>query len=495
MTVSSIVQNPFRILGVYSNSPTKERLANKNRITAFLRVGKHIEFPSDFPTFIPPVSRTKESLLQAESQLNLPEDILRHALFWFIKNDNFDEIGLNHLEAGNIFKAKEIFSKRNTFSSNLNLAIIDFIESKYSLAIKKIFSILQDTQFRNSLIESVCDNKTNYSEKELIILFNEALCDEFGVSNTLEIYANCEDIPISALDSVRNKLGSSISSRINNLIQNSEELRNAEDISTDFLKEAINLKNNAVVLISDLEKHLSKNSSHYQLSCDHLARELNQLIIAAINSDGKKESLNLNDCRDILLYAKEKALSELVIKDISQTLNTLELEEISKICTQERQEINDAIAMSIQKGASIDEARYLLATVEPVLSRLEWKLGKENKFFVVMSSSVIKAVSGMVIKAVNDLEKQPAKRIIQNGSFETTISSALYLLKQLDTLECEPILKRHLNENILMLERIDNQITAARGQAYTEGVKNYLLHWLYRIISLFIIFGLIWIFD
>ena len=36
--------NPYRLLGVYSNSPTKERLANHNRMKAFLKVGKSVFF-------------------------------------------------------------------------------------------------------------------------------------------------------------------------------------------------------------------------------------------------------------------------------------------------------------------------------------------------------------------------------------------------------------------------------------------------------------------
>ena len=35
-----IINNPYRQLGVYSNSPIKERVANHNRLKAFLKVGQ-----------------------------------------------------------------------------------------------------------------------------------------------------------------------------------------------------------------------------------------------------------------------------------------------------------------------------------------------------------------------------------------------------------------------------------------------------------------------
>ena len=44
--------NPYRILGVYSNSPIKERLANHNRLKAFLKVGKSVSFPLDLHQYL-----------------------------------------------------------------------------------------------------------------------------------------------------------------------------------------------------------------------------------------------------------------------------------------------------------------------------------------------------------------------------------------------------------------------------------------------------------
>ena len=50
--------NPYRLLGVYSNSPTKERLANHNRMKAFLKVGKPVSFPLDLTQYLGSIERT-----------------------------------------------------------------------------------------------------------------------------------------------------------------------------------------------------------------------------------------------------------------------------------------------------------------------------------------------------------------------------------------------------------------------------------------------------
>ena len=42
-----IQSNPYRVLGVYSNSPKKDVIANKGKMTAFLKVRRPFSFPLD----------------------------------------------------------------------------------------------------------------------------------------------------------------------------------------------------------------------------------------------------------------------------------------------------------------------------------------------------------------------------------------------------------------------------------------------------------------
>lgn len=77
--------NPYRLLGVYANSPIKERLANKNKLRAFIKIGKNVTFPLDLPQYFPSVNRTEENIAEAETKLTLPVDQMRYAQFWFIR--------------------------------------------------------------------------------------------------------------------------------------------------------------------------------------------------------------------------------------------------------------------------------------------------------------------------------------------------------------------------------------------------------------------------
>ncbi|UKI43933.1 MAG: hypothetical protein L6U16_13450 [Porphyromonadaceae bacterium] len=104
--------NPYRLLGVYSNSPTKERLANHNRMKAFLKVGKPVSFPLDLTQHLGPIERTEASVADAEAALTLPKDQMQYAQFWFVKVTPLDEVAFNNLISGEISKAEEIWQKK-----------------------------------------------------------------------------------------------------------------------------------------------------------------------------------------------------------------------------------------------------------------------------------------------------------------------------------------------------------------------------------------------
>ena len=102
MILKAILNNPYRILGVYSNSPKKEQIANKGKIQAFLRVKKSMPFPLDLKGILPEVYRTQEVVDNADSELALSTGQIKHAQFWFVNKTPIDGIAFNHLLDGNL---------------------------------------------------------------------------------------------------------------------------------------------------------------------------------------------------------------------------------------------------------------------------------------------------------------------------------------------------------------------------------------------------------
>ena len=108
--------NPFRILGVYANASIKDIKANEAKAKAFLNVGRDVTYPCDFNQLLSPIQRTAGMMASANSQLTLPNEKIKHALFWFVKVTPLDEIAFNHLvnvhseQTMGIWKKKECFS-------------------------------------------------------------------------------------------------------------------------------------------------------------------------------------------------------------------------------------------------------------------------------------------------------------------------------------------------------------------------------------------------
>ena len=51
-----VLENPFRILGVFANATKKEIVANQGKANAFLKVGRPVEYPLDLGKLMPSVN-------------------------------------------------------------------------------------------------------------------------------------------------------------------------------------------------------------------------------------------------------------------------------------------------------------------------------------------------------------------------------------------------------------------------------------------------------
>ena len=175
-----IKNNPYRILGVYTNSSKKDVVANKGKASAFIRVGKAVEFPMDMKGTLPPLTRTIESMNEAEAHLSVGKEQIKYAQFWFIKITPIDDIAFNHLLAGNMNDAKEMWSKQESVSSLQNIVVCNLIENNISMAVKtaeRLYSKFGDI-YINKIDESCTIQMTS---EELLHQFIDSLGEELGM--------------------------------------------------------------------------------------------------------------------------------------------------------------------------------------------------------------------------------------------------------------------------------------------------------------------------
>ena len=184
-TIPKIIEfNSFRILGVYANSPKKDVVANKGKAVAFIKVNRPVEFPLDLNGILPSIVRNIGMLNEAEGNLSIAKDQIRAAQFWFLKITPLDDIAFNYLVAGDISRAKEIWSKQESISSLQNKIVCYLIENKPWLAIKgaeKLYNKFGEEYINK--VDASCTLKM--TGQELLYQFVDTLGSEIGMQKLL----------------------------------------------------------------------------------------------------------------------------------------------------------------------------------------------------------------------------------------------------------------------------------------------------------------------
>ncbi|MDR1633305.1 MAG: hypothetical protein LBR97_10640, partial [Dysgonamonadaceae bacterium] len=99
--MNSILNNPYRILGLLANASAREINTRVNRLRMYIEAEEEMPENDDFgfPKAMGKPERSKASVDKARSGLNMDEDRVSNALFWFWKdNDISDEAAFDALK-------------------------------------------------------------------------------------------------------------------------------------------------------------------------------------------------------------------------------------------------------------------------------------------------------------------------------------------------------------------------------------------------------------
>ena len=170
-----INKNPYRYLGVYSNSPTKERIANKAKMNAYLKVGKSVSFPLDLLNILPSIDRSIETVANAESELTLPIDQIRFAQFWWMNVTSLDGIAFNHLTNGNMDMAKSIWEKK-TMCLLFKIAfcfLLSMTIGTLPFNTQKTYTLISQKNLLQKLLVGQCLSQHHFGKCSLIHWLNQ----------------------------------------------------------------------------------------------------------------------------------------------------------------------------------------------------------------------------------------------------------------------------------------------------------------------------------
>lgn len=452
-----IQNNPYRLLGIYSNSPTKERVANHNRLKAFLKVGKEVSLPLDIP-LLPTIIRTSETISDADAKLTLPNDQLLYAQFWFANVTPMDDIAMNHLITGNADMAMSIWEKKDNVSSLQNRIVCALIQDNYTIAItcaEKLYSS-HITDFINIVLgecHTIDEGKLEYD-------FLDELCSTIGAkaiipylhNNNWKQYVSSRTIkPLidtlqSAIDTAKASKGKGTTARYN---------------------AGVKLMNDTQTVVSQLKALLSVSDLQYQVIVDKLGLEILQCGIDYYNdseaANSARKAMKLQSYALSIVVgkmAKDRCKENVdILQDIINNLPPTEV-------FAEDKAIKEELRKFCQLPDKIAHALTLLNNTKPYLQSIKTKLGATNAYYLKLSTQVVGNALHNIIEEVNSLQNDSTfnmnmilDRETALSSLKTVLRAAWNATKIMDAFDMESDFKTNrYNQNRTILKNLCDQL-------------------------------------
>ena len=456
-----IQNNPYRILGIYSNSPTKERVANHNRLKAFLKVGKKISFSLDLPMLLSPIERNAEDISAADAKLALPNEQLRYAQFWFMKVTSLDDIAINHLIAGNSDMAISIWKKKDNASSLQNQIVYALINENYSQAFacaEKLY-----TFHIKEFVSIILGECNTVDTSKLEYKFLDELCSFVEARNIIRHLHNNDwkqyvssktikpliDTLQTAIDTSKSSKGKGITARYN---------------------AGIKLMNETKATLKQLKMLLPASDLQYHMIADRLGLEILQCAIDYYNgseaTDAARKAMKLQAyALKIVVGKMAKDRCKENVDTLQEIIDNLPPSEVSA----EDKSIKEELRKFCQQPDKICHAVTLLNNAKQYLQSIKTKLGSTNEYYLKISTLVIGNALHNVVEEVNDVQKDttievqgrqiPVSMLLDRDTKIAQIKNALQAawnaMKIMDTFDMESDFKANrYNQNRSILKKM-----------------------------------------
>lgn len=402
-----IQNNPYRLLGVYANSTAKERLGNCNKMKAFLKVGKTVQFPLDLPQLMPAVDRTEETVADAEAKLTLPPDQVRYAQFWFVNMTSLDEVAFSHLTAGDIAKAEEIWQKRDCASSLQNRIVCALLRKQYSLALSCAEILYENPRLIDQFVSAIIGAGGNVKPSSAAFSFIDAMCDEVGAGTLLQYKTN------NAWKAhISEKAITPLISYIQSAIDAAKRSRTESPQAS--LEAGETLKKSTESSLAQLRTLLPATDVQYQVTADKLGLEILDCGIAYYNgSDGPEATYKayalMKSAQSIVVGPMAKDRCDKNVRTLDDAISKLPPKEVMP----EYNAIRSCLAFFMTQPQLIMYAQKLLIDCVPYVVAIKEKLGKGNKHYLAISTRIVNHALGYVISEVNKAQEKKDFEILK----------------------------------------------------------------------------------
>lgn len=469
-----ITHNPFRILGVFSNSPKKDMLSNINKMKAFAKVGKSIDFPLDLAFKLSPVNRDTESISSAQSAIERPADQIKHSLFWFMKESPIDEIAFNHLKTGDFAQAKNIWNKKESVSSLTNTMVCALIEND-----TRSIALTADKLFQNYCDEfcAIISDLIKYSPFQLTELFIESLNTDGSVD--IGKLSGIQDTS----DDWNNVVNGFIVKPLQNEITTAiAEAKKASGSLANY-KAGIKLRDTTKQALKKLKELLGVGNMEYQMIADKLAQAILQCGINYFNDstddNAPDKAMELQSyalsiavgqiakerCKENVNILKEIGPEYKVNKEMERIANRLKHLKPKSSYSDYGAALSGLRTPSLISDYSLNDVQSLVNNSIPDLNSIKQKLGTNNDLYIKISTAVASAAINALVDIINK-SQQMAQFMTDKSFLRKEVSTAISLMSKISSLDMTSECRSYLNNNRSTLNSINSHLNPSSGGCY-----------------------------
>jgi tetratricopeptide (TPR) repeat protein len=372
-------QNPYRVIGVPSNSGIKIIQKNLSKLKAFSKLGKDLEFDFDFSFLnLDKIDRSSVVISKVESKILLDENKLKYGLFWFQDITSYDSIALAKLVKGDTDKALEIWDKAMK-SGEVSVKNFSAFNNASSLLLLLQLDESKKDQFKNN---NSSINKLKEALGQKIKLIKSDFFPEYCLSLGIKSDINVPAIQSFLADKILEILNQNFSNKqllevVNDLDESFSELINSNlvkepisNIKEQFNLAVLELKNNVkdglligktlikntVTDLRYLKQTLGENHYQYESLADKVSNQIIQCGILYFNETGD-DQIYLNSYKYALSIApneKTKTRAKDCVKHCEQEKDA----NICKFCNIADVSSSNGLRVKMHKMTSYSQYTY-----------------------------------------------------------------------------------------------------------------------------------------
>jgi len=500
-----ILNNPYRVTGLLVGATAREQDRQIKRLKTFIDAGH--EPPQDdysFP-FLGTLDRRLEAVTSAASRLNLDNDRLNAALFWFYDGYPItDEPALEALKDFDISEAVNIWTrmiaagevtKRNcsafqnlsTFLLCQSIADNNCIdEATLEQGIRMKLQFL-DSDFAIELKLKATDETFEITKLEIQLAFLNILQRELERNvyitpiKWISLLSKCD---FSAKEVYLSSFIQIVTDPIEKKIEAAGEKRAANNANAAEAGKKI--YHSVVDDLKEMQSALGVNHIKYALIADKAAEEILQCGIDYFNyckNQDYTDDIFAAVSMDLLKKAQSLAVGTLVKKQCEDNIDGLQ-EWINSKPARDRQakaaidlkKLKFLIEEYDKKDQTVENAKQFLWGTNIHLLNCKIILGKNDPLYLAISTKIASDAQEMYISEINELQvnasnsfdKTQAMRLLQSE-----ITEAWKIINSIETMDLEPDFRHDFDENKASFVNLMIQVSKANANSNVNiKIKN-----------------------